>query len=161
MSEYNIDLSDKLIRAAEAVIGDYDRDFDAGQAVSYLSLLSCEIAMKALLEQAGVSTSRIRKRSHKLTALLKDIGNCEIPKIITQEQTHWGRATCIRSKPVKKGTLGTVGKVLDAKAVSKYPNEIRYGTKYSHFDPDVLLETAKQVHAYAREYWDTIRLPQH
>jgi len=40
--------------------------------------LSCEISLKALLEKAGVPIKKIRKRSHDLSGLLRDIGDCEI-----------------------------------------------------------------------------------
>lgn len=160
MAAYNMGLSMKLVSAAEAVLQDSDGDFDSSQAVSYLSLLACEIAMKALLEQAGFPPNTIRKRSHNLSLLLKDFCDCEVPVVVTQEKTHWGRATGIRSKLVQSGTLGTVGQVLDGKSggVSEYPNQIRYGTQYSHFAPEVLLETAKQVIAWGRKIWDSIRM---
>lgn len=160
MTAYNMGLSEKLVCAAEAVLQDTDGDFDSSQAVSYLSLLACEVAMKALLEKAGFPPKTIRQRSHNLSLLLKDFCDCEVPVLVTEEKTHWGRATGIRSKPVQAGTLGTVGKVLDGESsgASEYPNQIRYGTQYSHFSPEVLLETAKQVVAWGQEHWNSIRL---
>lgn len=160
MTAYNIALSEKLVSAAEAVLQDSEGDFDSSQAISYLSLLACEIAMKALLEQAGFQPKTIRNRSHNLSLLLKDFSDCEVPVLLTQEKTHWARATRIRGKSVQTGTLGTVGKVLDGESsgASKYPNQIRYGTQYSHFAPEVLIETAKQIIAWGREHWDSIRI---
>lgn len=160
MTAYNMDLSEKLVSAAEALLQDSEGDFDSSQAISYLSLLACEIAMKSLLEKAGFPSKTIRKRSHNLSLLLKDFCDCEVPVVVTQEKTIWGRATGIRSKSAQAGTLGTVGQVLDGESsgASEYPNQIRYGTQYSHFAPEMLLETAKQVVAWGREHWDTIRV---
>ena len=161
MTVYNMDLSEKLVSTANAVLRDSDGDFDSFQAVSYLSLLACEIAMKALLERAGFPPETIRKRSHNLSLLLKDFCDCEVPFVI-HEETHWVRATDIRGKPIQSGTSGTVGQVLEgeSRGASKYPNQIRYGTQYSHFPPGALLETAKQVITWGHQHWDSIRMVQ-
>lgn len=66
MPEYSIDFSENLIKAARFVLEYQVNSVDAKRTVLYLSLLSCEITMKALLERAGKPVKMIKKRLHNL-----------------------------------------------------------------------------------------------
>jgi DNA-binding transcriptional MerR regulator len=43
----------------------------------YLSLVSCEVSIKALLEEAGYSLKEIKKMSHKFSELNKALAGCD------------------------------------------------------------------------------------
>ena len=62
--EYSLQFSQRLIAAARSFLDKDKVDDETGRAVLYLSLLSCEISLKALLEQAGFSMKELKKRSH-------------------------------------------------------------------------------------------------
>jgi predicted hydrocarbon binding protein len=76
MAEYDIAFGERLAETAKLVANDGLDSLDAKRTVLYLSLLSSEIVMKALLEKAGRPISKIRARSHNLKNLLEDIGDC-------------------------------------------------------------------------------------
>jgi hypothetical protein len=73
VTEYSIDFSENLIKAARFVLEDGADSVDAKRTVLYLSLLSCEITMKALLERAGKPVKEIKKSWHDLNGLLCDL----------------------------------------------------------------------------------------
>ena len=52
--EYNIEFSGKLIEAAKVLQDSDSSNKESNRATLYLSLLSCEISLKALLEKAGM-----------------------------------------------------------------------------------------------------------
>lgn len=66
MPEYNFGYSEILITAADAVVADGLDCEAAKNTVQYLSLLACDIAMKSLLEKAGMPVEQIRKRTDDL-----------------------------------------------------------------------------------------------
>ena len=160
MPMYNIGFSEKLIEAGNAIIKDDRASADARRAVLYLSLLSSEITLKALLEKAGVDVKIIKKRSHRLHELLSDIGKCKIPVKIGNSK-RWASANRIRSILVdKRYRNATVGHLLEANKIglSKYPDEIRYGDKLFHYPPLMMLKAATKSLEWAKEHWETIRI---
>lgn len=66
MTAYNLDFSRKLLDVAKLVVNEGLDSFEANQTVVYLSLLACEIALKALLERSGLPILMIRSKSHDL-----------------------------------------------------------------------------------------------
>jgi len=162
MAEYNLGLSQKLAETSEIVAMDGITDFDAAQTVIYLSLLASEIALKALLEQAGQPVRQIRTRSHNLKALLEDLGRCQIREEIAPGQERWVPATRLRAVTVDpnyaNATVGTLLEAEDAGA-SKYPNQVRYGESFQHYPPQVIVKMASEIVKWAKEHWDEIRLP--
>jgi hypothetical protein len=64
MPEYSLGFSQKLIDAAEMLKANGLSDVEAQRTVLYLSLLSIEISLKAIMEEAGVTTGRLRSLSH-------------------------------------------------------------------------------------------------
>lgn len=146
--EYSLEFAKRLIESADVLFhGSAEKD-DAGRAILYLSCLSCEISLKALLESSWYSASELKNRSHKLDKLLNDIGSCTI------EGTNQ-RATTIRSKTVVPDTAnGTVGTLLESSLSggSVYPNEIRYGEVVKHYPPEVMLNCAKIVNNWCNEH---------
>jgi hypothetical protein len=145
--EYSFEFSQRLIESAEALLtSSSDRD-EAGRAILYLSCVSCEISMKALLERSGYTTSELRGFSHRLHALLSEISQCGH----TQSNQ---RASSIRSQTVVPDTTnGTVGTLLtsEIEGASTYPNQIRYGEGVRHFSPEAMLNCAKVVSRWCIE----------
>lgn len=163
MSAYNLGFSKKLAETARLVADDGGGSFDAVQTVVYLSQLSCEIALKSLLEQSGLPPKRIKSHSHKLDVLLREVSRCQIKVDIANGHLKWVRASRIRAITIQSGgAKSTVGKVLtgETQGTSKYPNEIRYGSGFVSFPPDAWIKTAYAVIAFAEKHRDTIRQPE-
>ncbi len=160
MSVYNMGFSEKLTDAARVICEDGLGTFDANQTVAYLSLLSCEITLKALLEKAGMSVKDIKARSHNLKALLNDFSKCEVEGEIDKGYCKWVPATRIRSLTIQEDTDTTIGKLLtgESQGASKYPNEIRYGERFSHFPPEALMQAAIEILKWAHIHFKKIRL---
>lgn len=160
MPEYDIGFSEKLIEAGNLILKEDHNSVDAHRTVLYLSLLSCEITLKALLEKAGMQVNIIRKRSHKLQELLLDLSKCKVLVEIGNTK-RWVSASRIRGQVVdKRFANSTIGSLLEAesKGASRYPNQIRYGGKIVHYPPTMMLETAAKTMQWAREHWDTIKI---
>lgn len=147
---------------ARAVAGEDLAALDAQRAVLYLSLLSAEITLKAMLERAGKPVCEIRARSHRLADLVADLGGqCEIEVEIAPGTKWHVPASRIRAIQLSLGGAQcTVGAVIDAesKGASMYPNNVRYGDVLRHFPADVVAQMAAELSAFAREHWDVIRL---
>ena len=162
MTEYNLGFSKKLAETARLVADDGVNSFDALQTVVYLSLLSCEISLKALLEQSGLPVKQIKSHWHDLNSLLRDVDRCEIEVDIANGHLMWVPASRIRAITIESdGAKSTVGKLLtgETQGASKYPNQIRYGSGFSSFPPDALVKTACAVVDFAERHWNTIRQP--
>jgi HEPN domain-containing protein len=161
MPEYNLGLSQKLAETAEIVAVDGLGDFDAVQTVMYLSLLASEIALKALLEQAGQPVTQIRARSHNLKLLLEDLGRCQIQVEIAPDHVRWMSASSLRAVTVDPNYgNATVGTLLEAESVgaSTYPNQIRYGESFRHYPPQLIMKMALEIAKWAKQHWEDIRL---
>jgi len=160
MPAYSIEFGAKLAEVAQYVALSSEQDIEAARVAMYLSRLSMEVSLKALLERAGAPVAEIRARSHSLSGLLDDLGRCEVQVEVTPQLRVWAPATRLRSVAlaVEAGST-TVGAVLDAesKGASQYPNQIRYGTKLIDYPPVVLAAAAASVVGWGREHWDGIR----
>ena len=151
---FSIEFSKRLIEAAESFFAIPNNTADeAARAVLYLSLVSCEISLKALLEQAGFPIKEIKKRSHNLAGLLEDFSACELSK--PSHNSARSPASILRANNVtiSTGQTKTVGDLLEAekKGASKYPNEIRYSDLVQHYPPEFMLECAKVLNAWAKK----------
>jgi hypothetical protein len=160
LPEYSLDFSEKLIEAASCLLRNGDNSVDTKRAILYLSLLSCEIIMKALLEKAGMTVPEIKRRSHNLDGLLRDLGGCEVEEDIVNVGLKWVKAVRVRSEVISENPLLTIGTFLEgeSRGASRYPNDIRYGNRLYHFPYELALEGAKIILRWAREKWDKIRL---
>ena len=150
--EYSLEFSQRLIDAAKSFIGKDKTDDDTCRAVLYLSLLSCEISLKALLEQAGYTTKELKRRSHDLSGLLKDLCFCDLVGTgIAGSKPKTGAD--LLSEVVDPNIPNTVGNLLscEEQGASKYPNEIRYGELIQHFPPLLMLDCASKVCEWARD----------
>ena len=165
MAEYNLGFSENLINAARFVAERDDKSEDAARTVLYLSCLACEIAIKALLEYSGKPVSEIKKFSHNLAALLKELGNCKVEVPIIKDSLAWVPATRLRAVTVDErfsnATVGTILSVEEETAeednrASKYPNEIRYGSVIRHYPHQSVLETAVKVTEWAQKHRNKI-----
>lgn len=113
MAEYNIGFSEKLNMAARIVWDEDPINFESIRTVLYLSSLSSEISLKALLEKAGMPVKDIRAHSHNLIKLLDNFTRCQIKREIAGSP-RWVPATSIFSEDVDCTNYfnATVGEVL-------------------------------------------------
>ena len=158
--KYSLAFSERLIEAAESFFAIPNNTADeAPRAVLYLSLLSCEISLKVLLEQAGFPIKEIRKRSHDLEGLLEDVGTCELSNTGPSKSIP-RKGVRLRAEIVVPDVFeGTVGGILTAesKGASKYPNEVRYSDLVRNFEPKYVLDCAKVLNAWAKENMKNIK----
>lgn len=148
MKTYSLAFADTLISAARCLEASAIQFPEGRRAVLYLSLLSIEIALKSVLEDAGLSISAIKSRSHNLGQLLADLSLCEYEVYSDRGKTHWTSAATLRAIPIHEGNaVSTIGELLSVrgKVVSRYPNEIRYGAKISHYSPSTILFAASTL----------------
>jgi hypothetical protein len=159
MAQYSIEFSNKLIDSAQGIVDRGENSEDAGRAILYLSLLSCEIILKALLEKAGMPVDEIKEASHDLSKLLSELGRCQVEEEISSQLMGWVPATQIHGKTIIPETTFTVGVLLEGQSqeASKYPNEIRYGERTYHFPPVAALMGSKILLDWAHQKWDRIR----
>ena len=160
MPEYKIGFAQKLSETSESMTEEGLDSEDAQRAVLYISLVSCEIALKAALEKAGKKIPNIRKKSHNLSSLLKEVCSCTILREVTQNKLSRVRATCIRGVVVDSNFANaTVGHLLEAEesGASKFPNEIRYGETLKHFPAPVIAKLSNKVVAWVRLHWEDIQ----
>nr|MBV6629286.1 hypothetical protein [Oceanococcus sp. HetDA_MAG_MS8] len=163
MAEYSIGFAEKLIEAAQSITLGCEQSIDAGRTVLYLSLLSSEISLKALLEHAGKPIPDIIRCQHRLADLLKETDKCFVHTVIVAggTQRRWIPATSIRALTFEdRGAKSTVGAFLNSenRGASKYPNEVRYGDRLMHFPPTAALSAATLIVDWARRHWEHFRL---
>ena len=164
MAEYDIAFGERLAKTAGVVAADGLVQMDAQRTVIYLSLLSVEITLKALLERAGIPITEIRARSHRLAELLSDLGRCEVEVEIIPGIKYYDSASRLRACTLKDGAAeSTVGNVIEAESqgASTYPNQVRYGDVLCHFSASVVAQMAERTSAFAREHWGSIRVKAH
>lgn len=161
MAEYDIAFGEKLAEVASFVVTDGLTDLDAKRTVLYLSLLSTEISLKAMLERAGRPMAEIRAQSHRLANLLTDLTQCEIEVEVTPNNRFFVPATRLRACTIRHGDAETtVGAIIDAEnqGASTYPNQIRYGDVLRHYPPEMVAQMAAKVAAFARQHWQSIHV---
>lgn len=160
--EYSRGFSKQLIGAAEIIKTNGLSDVEAKRTVLYLSLLSIEISLKAIMEKVSIPISRLRSLSHNHKKLLRELEEkCEIEVEITPGNKMWVPTSRIRSISVSTDYRNaTVGVFLEAETAgaSTYPNKIRYGSSLEHYPPEMMLETAVKVLDWVDEYFEKIRI---
>jgi hypothetical protein len=165
MAVYSIGFSEHLIDAARFIfknnLGPVDLN-DADRTVQYLSLLSLEITLKALLEKSGMPVTCIKKCSHNLDLLHTHICYCEFEEDNGNGKHYWTSAAAIGCTKIQisNGAETTSGKMLlgERQGASKYPDNIRYGEVISHFPPEALLLAAEAMLKWANNHWASIRI---
>lgn len=157
--EYSIEFGERLIEAADSFVTKSSPSDEVGRTVLYLSLLSCEISLKALLEKAGFSVQELTRRSHDLSGLAKDICCCELTGTGIGNSKPFSAARLLSQEVVPNTSNGTVGTLLKAESIgaSKYPNDIRYGELITHFPPLVVLSCAKVISKWGKENMSCIK----
>jgi len=161
MAIYDFEFAETLIHAAQSVKTGGLESFNAKRAVLYLSQLSIEISLKAILENAGVTIPVIKSRSHNLDQLMTDLCFCEIKMDIGNGTMHWVSAAQLRSiSVIEEKASVTIGTLLsdDDKKKSRYPNEIRYGDNIKHYLPQTMLEVATIICDWGKQNSATIRI---
>ncbi len=102
---------------------------------------------------------KIRKCNHDLAQLLKAVGKCSVP-FQSGDTIIYVKATSIRAETVVNGnTVGALIQDIEKRKPSKYPNEIRYGNIVRHFPPEIVLNMAKQIIAWAKIQGKDITYP--
>ncbi|MCU7829421.1 MAG: hypothetical protein KZQ85_10180 [Candidatus Thiodiazotropha sp. (ex Myrtea sp. 'scaly one' KF741663)] len=161
MAEYSLVFSENLISAASILSDTGMNEVDEKRTVLYLSLLSSEISIKALLEQAGIPVQNIVNRRHKLVKLLGDLSKCEYKTEIANGVEGWACASAVRAITVDEHYgNATIGTLLSAeeKGAAQYPNEIRYGEQLYHYPAELVLKAASLLNTWAKEHFQSIRL---
>ena len=151
--EYSLEFSQRLIEAAKSFIDKDEINDETGRAVLYLSLVSCEISLKALLEQAGYTIKELKKRSHDFYGLFRDLCFCDLLGTGVPGSKPYTGAELIGEVVDPNIGNGTVGDLLmcENQGASKYPNGIRYGDFVIHFPPRLMLDCASTVCNWARD----------
>lgn len=161
MAEYDIAFGERLAETARMLATEGLTSLDAQRTVLYLSLLSTEISLKAMLERAGKPVSEIRARSHRLAELLSDLGQCEVEVEVVSGTKQYVSASRLRGCLLKHGSAeSTIGAVIAAESqgASRYPNQVRYGDVLRHVPAEVVAEMASKVSAFARRHWNSLRI---
>ena len=144
--EFDFDFAERTLEAAILLGKHADGKNETARTVVYLSCLSMEISMKALLEQSGLSEPEIRKFSHRLKDLLLAIDSLQfLGERIRPQHRLW-------SQRVSSHVNGSVGLLLsEAANGSVYPNQIRYGEQVACIEPMLMLNMAKVVLAWCNK----------
>ena len=161
VAEYDIAFAQKLAEVAAAVAEDGLSTAEARRTVLYLSLLSAEISLKAMLEQAGKPAGDIEALGHRLADLMGELDHCEVEADIVPNRRRHVSASRLRSLVVKwAGAEATVGQIIDAEltGASKYPNRVRYGELLKHYPAAVVARMAMDVANFAVHHLQDIRL---
>jgi len=161
VAEYDLAFASKLAEVASELEGREPHAYDAGRVVVYLSRLSVEITLKALLESAGRPVQKIRERSHDLRSLLDDLSACEVEIEVAPGVRAWSSAARIRGAVVDLGLVHVpIGDLICAedKGASRYPNQIRYGDTVVDMNPFLLASMAVVAANWARGNIRTIRM---
>ena len=161
MAAYDLAFASKLAEVASEVESSEPYAYDARRVVAYLSRLSVEITLKALLEAAGRPVSEIRRRSHDLRGLLDDLSACEVEVEVAPGVKAWSSAARIRAAVVDLGLVHVpIGELICAEdqGASRYPNQIRYGETVIDMNPSLLASMAVVAANWARANIRTIRI---
>ncbi len=161
MAIYNLGFSEKLIEAAQFVLDDEGDEFDKLQTILYLSHLSCEITLKALLEKAGKPIKDIIACSHDFDKMFQPFFvEVEIYEEVGNNIYRWFKAGGIGCEQTSEGiNEPTVRTTLTDRRTSQYPSNLRYaGNHISAYPPRELIKAATILLNDARKYWDNIRL---
>lgn len=156
MPQYDIAFAEKLSQVASLVVADGIDDVEAQRTVLYLSLLSTEIALKAMLEKAGRPVAEIRTRSHDIAALIRDLDSCKVCSEVALGETRSVSASRLRAITLHDAEAEiTVGTLIDNKFddVSLYPNEVRYGCRLRHYSASTMAQLSAEVVSFALENW--------
>ncbi len=156
MPTYNPKLAESFAHIATCTVSRGLPQVEDHQAVAYISRVAIELAIKALLEKAGVSEKSIRALSHGLSSLLRELDSCMV--------TVAGVALPVPASRVRGRTIWwnegavTLGSIIDAESAgaSGFPGEFRYGPPPTDYPAEVLAEAAESLCAWAAEQWDSI-----
>ena len=126
------------------------------QVVAYISRVSMELSIKALLEKAGVPRKTVRALSHDLPDLLRELDKCKVKMADIPIPVS---AMRVRGKEILwNGALVTLGNVIDAEhaGASNFPDQYRYGPPPTDYQAEVLAHAAVALCTWAEEHWDSI-----
>lgn len=157
--EYDIAFGQRLAEIAARESDEFPHAYASRRVSAYMARLSMEITLKALLEKAGMPITQIRAYSHRLRDLLDAVARCAIKVEVAagiSRQVHAGR---VRGAAFDFGGFQiAIGDIVDPdpQDISKYPNEIRYGSTVIDISPPLLAGAAVRLSEWAREHWDNI-----
>lgn len=139
MPQYDINFAKNLAEVSIALVNlGLDTPY-ARRTVIYLSRLSMELSLKALLELAGKSIFEIKNHGHNLQALLADIESYDFEMGVANGQQLSGAEIRRLNVPYSIYQID-MGTIIDAEkhGASKFPNEIRYGDNVQDVAPEIL-----------------------
>ncbi len=155
MGEYSIGFARKMSEASMALVSAGLDCEDAEKAVLYISLVACEVALKAALEKAGIDPSELKKRGHNLSELLLLTSKCTI----LRSNGRRVNASRIRSIVVdSRYSNATIGNLLQAEkyGASQFPNQIRYGDTLTHFPASIIARLSEEVVKWVSRHCEEI-----
>ena len=160
MSEYSIEFAQQMAIAGNVLLEASAQSTDRDRAALYISLVACEVALKAALELAGKSIQDIRKKSHNLSSLLDMVASCKVIEEISPGNLDQVPATRIRGVVVDPNfSNATIGNLLSGESIgaSKFPNEVRYGDVLEHYPVEVMVEAANKLVAWVKMHRNDIQ----
>ncbi|GAB2719427.1 HEPN domain-containing protein [Halomonas garicola] len=151
MSEYNLEFAEAMAESSALILRSDSLPEEAQRAALYTALVACEIALKYVLSEAGVSVPK----THDLSRLIGLVSNCSIEREISTGVIRRIPASCIRGiKAADEYSDATLGKLLEAEefGASKFPNEIRYGHTLTHFPASVMQRASVRLISWVKTY---------
>ncbi|WP_157281229.1 hypothetical protein [Methyloversatilis universalis] len=158
MPQYDLNFAKNLTDVSTALLNQGLETPEARRTVIYLSRLSMELSLKALLELAGKPTLEIKSRGHDLQALLADVESYEFEMKIFDDQWHSGTEIRKLNIPYNIHQID-MGTIIEAErhGASKFPNEIRYGDNVQDVAPEILTPASLILASWAHQCTGNVR----
>jgi HEPN domain-containing protein len=156
MSEYNLEFAEAMAESSALILRSDSLPEEAQRAALYTALVACEIALKYVLSEAGVSVPK----THDLSKLVGLVSNCSVDEEISKGVIKRVPASRIRGIAATDDySDATLGKLLEAEAfgASKFPNEIRYGHTLAHFPASVMQQASVRLISWVKTYAPSIQ----
>jgi hypothetical protein len=160
MPEFDLPFACKLADLANHAMDEDHFKYANRRAAVYLSRVACEIAVKGLLEAAGMPVKDIERRRHDIPELLRDLARCEV-HVNPGGEPAWFSANVVAEQFVDLGLaripiLELIGASGDG--YSKFPNEVRYGEVVTDAHPSLLVSAAAKFCEWAEQFHRRISL---
>ena len=170
MNEYDLDFAEAMSKASGLILQSKPVIEHAERVSLYITLVACELSLKHLIEKARVTVPH----THDMGKLLDLVSECtvEVEGIGVNGEAMRVPAVRIRGESVPTNDYNDVellalGRLLDpaneqdedGNPTSRFPNEIRYGSKVVHFDASVMQRASMVLVEWARQYAPSIRGP--
>ncbi len=173
MDTFSVEFSVRLVEAAQCLEARHPPEQlgngrvrypeDIARTIICLSQLACEIALKYLLQKAGVPVREIRSHNHALHSMKNALMHYNaLYKTPTDDKVNPvpRSLAIVFAMPVDPAKCATVGTVLDAEvAGASGPIETRYACKWKNYDHRLWLEAARILVEDARIITEMCKSP--